>query len=369
MRYFSYAARILRSSAGNLLSRAIGKIPRPDYIVYEVTDACNSRCHHCNIWQNKPTKDMLQPEEIERIFSTPFFRNVKIVLVTGGEAMTRHDIKEVIRAIHKALPQAKITLSTNALLPDKALETIKDAINNGICLSVGISLDAVGEQHDAIRGVKGNFQKADYLIKECLKLKEQYKEKMGIVVAGHTLSSLTAGTLKGVLEYARGVKVNCLTQLYEQFTFYHNIDAEKGDKIENYQQSDNRGLISEIKELPPSFHNEMLLTALTHKLKYQCAGMRKFFLLKCNGDIAPCLGYSHVCAGNIRSLTPDKFWTGQQAKKARAVVDNCRGCSNAWATGWSFENWFPPFIKMVLGLRSKRRKQKLLKRPADNGGA
>ena len=120
-----------------------------------------------------------------------------------------------------------------------------------------------------------------------------------------------------------------------------------------------------IKKLPPSFHNETLLSALTHKLRYRCATMRTFFLLRCNGSVSPCLRYSDVSAGSVKLHSLCEIWHSKSAQASRKLVESCRGCSNSWATAWSFETWFLSFWRMRITLIAK----KLLYKLKNLGGA
>jgi len=354
-----YYVPLVKDAFVNITLKATHRLPKLKCIVYEVTDACNSRCQHCYIWKHKPTKDILTAKEIERMLSKDIFSNLKTVLLTGGEPVLRDDITELIATIHKVRPKAEITLSTNALLPERVLEVIQYAITNNICLNIGVSLDAVGVRHDSIRRVKGNFEKANYLLQKLINLKEEYKSKIGTIGIGHTLSNLTADTLNEVLIYAQQLKVGFLTQLHEEFVYYHNANEDKNNNIENYKRSDNSTLITAIKKLPPSFHNEMLLNALKHKLRYRCAAMRTFFVLRCNGSLSPCLRYSDVSAGNVKSHSFQEIWHSESSQALRKLVENCHGCSNSWATSWSFEFWFPSFCRQRIAVWVKNLLYKL----------
>lgn len=349
-RGFSGWGRLILNAAKHIISDLTHTLPNPEYIVYEVTDACNSRCRHCAIWKHKPKENILTPGEVEKVLSGSFFSHIRAVLLTGGEAVLRSDIKELISAVHNACPKAAISLSTNALLAQRVLEVVRYAINSDIKLNIGISLDALGDSHDAIRGVKGNFAKVEYLLRELISLKEEYPDKIGVVVIGHTLSNLTVDTLKEVTRYARSLKIGCLTQLYEEFIYYHNIGNENA---RNYRRSDNSRLIAALKTLSPSFHNEVLISSLKHKLKFHCAAMRKFFLLRCDGTVTPCLHYSDAGSGNLRLDSAAEIWNSQAAAKSRRLVKDCPGCSNSWATSWSMEDWFISFIGIMARVRMK----------------
>lgn len=345
---------ILHNTIQHYLRKKSHQRPPIENIVYEVTDACNSRCKHCFIWKNKPTRDTLRPEELGKILAQDIFADLKVVLLTGGEPVLNKDIKEIISAIHAARPGASITLSTNGLLPERVLEVARYAIANDIVMSYGVSLDGIGEHHDAIRGVPGNFTKTDFLLRQLIKLKEEHRDKMGGVVIGHTLSNLTVDTLQEVRDYAALLNIPILPQLYEQFTYYSNIDPTGSAR--NYRDEDNWELINCLKTLPPDFHHEILLAALEHRLRFSCDALGSFFVLKPDGDVSPCLNFSDVCVGNIRSTPVEQAWRSKAAEEARSLVGRCPGCSNSWATNWSFHHWPFPFLGMRLAVFTKKLK-------------
>lgn len=80
----------------NLILRSTSEVLKPTQIVYMVTDRCNSRCVHCNIWRKEPTKNPLSSREVEQVFSDDLFEDVKYVLCTGGEPAVRNDLQDII---------------------------------------------------------------------------------------------------------------------------------------------------------------------------------------------------------------------------------------------------------------------------------
>jgi len=348
----------------NIFLVSIDRLPKIKWIVYEVTDTCNSRCKHCEIWKQKPSPDMLKPEELERILKDDFFKRLDTVLLTGGEPVLRRDIKEIISAIYRVRPKVRMTLSTNGLLPDRALDVFRYTLENDICMGLGISLDAIGEKHDLIRGVKGNFEKVDYLLREAIKLRQEYKNRRDDISIGigFTLSNLTVENLAEVMDYAQQLDVKFLIQLYEEFPFYRNVERDNDATIENYSSSNNRRLIEEIEKLPLAFHHEILLYALRGKLRYRCDSIRTFFVLRANGDLSPCLAYSHTRIGNLKQQSPHEVLNNDAAKVAKKIARNCRGCSNGWATDWSYQEWPPYFWKLILTLYVKKFLYKFRKR-------
>jgi MoaA/NifB/PqqE/SkfB family radical SAM enzyme len=133
--------------------------PLPFNLVVSVTYRCNSRCKTCNVW--KRSADELTTEEWERVFSkigaTPYY-----LTLSGGEPFLRDDITGIVSAAVRFCRPGIITIPTNALLTSVVPRRVEEIARaaNGIELGINVSLDGVGEEHDAIRGVKGNYDRA-----------------------------------------------------------------------------------------------------------------------------------------------------------------------------------------------------------------
>ena len=340
----------------NARLRVLRQRPKVKSLVYEVTEVCNSHCIHCNIWKQKSAQNILTAEEVEKLLKDDFFSDMENILLTGGEVVTRNDIKEIISAIHGARPKVKISFSTNAILAEKVLDVALHAVEKKIPLFFGISLDAVGEKHDFIRGTPGNFKKADFLIKELIKLRTSHPDIIKGISVGHTLSNLTVDTIKEVMDYAKKLNIVFSTQLYEEFPYYYNKGEVKKEKnLKDYKKGDNRLLVATVESLPASFHHEMLLRLLrSGGLKFRCSAMSTFFVLRSDGSMAPCLSYCNVKAGNVRDGKISDIWNSASAGEVRNVVSKCSGCSNTWGYGWSYRDWPLPFWKIVFKLKFKR---------------
>ncbi len=332
-------------------SKTIGRPPKLYGLFFEVTDACNSRCKHCDIWRQKPTPNPLTVKEVERIFQNPFFKDLKEVIISGGEPVLRPDLAELIITMSKHIrPDALISLSTNGLLPERVIKTTKAMVENKINTIVGVSLDGIGEKHDGIRGVKGNFEKVDFLLHQLIDLKEKHKDKL-LITVGFTLSPLTVDSMEDVRAYTENLGFHFLPQVYEEASFYNNKD--------NIGTTPNEKLTKAIQKLPPSFQKEVMLRAsMGRELKFNCSSMDTFFALHCNGEISPCLRYNHLKLGNLRQQSIEELWQSEKIKRARKKIKNCNECYNGWVTGWSMIAWFFPFLPTLIGVYLEKRKGK-----------
>jgi MoaA/NifB/PqqE/SkfB family radical SAM enzyme len=131
----------------------------PFSLVISVCYRCNSRCRTCNVW--KKDAEELSLDEWDRVFSrigrTPYY-----VTFTGGEPFLRHDLVDLIASANRHCRPSVITLPTNGLLSDLIPAKIEEILRRapGTKLGVNLSLDGTGQQHDAIRGVPGNYERA-----------------------------------------------------------------------------------------------------------------------------------------------------------------------------------------------------------------
>jgi MoaA/NifB/PqqE/SkfB family radical SAM enzyme len=323
----------------------------PKYLWFEVTDLCNSRCEYCNIYKKPPTKNPLTPKETKRILSSPLFQNVQYIIHSGGEPTVRSDLLEILLAQHEALPTATIQLSTNGLLPERAIAAVSELQRRNIPVEVGISLDGVGEAHDSIRGVKGNFQKVDYLVKELLKMK-------AAVSLGSTLTNKNLENNLKAKEYSQSLNVPFMWHWFNQSGFYGN---EQSDRAQNYKKTEE--MIHAVKTTtPPGLYRDMWINELNGvKPKFKCFALNTFAVLKCNGDIAPCLSMWNNTIGTVRDEDPAKVWSSKQAKQVRKSIKNCEGCLNSWGACWSLSTSYYPnlFHKIKENIQPRKNKRRI----------
>ena len=131
----------------------------PMNLTFSITNRCNSRCKTCKIYQKK--SEELSLDEWRQIFHSlgkaPFWTTF-----SGGEPFLRSDFFELVRSLYEQCHPSIINIPTNGLLSDRITGVVKQIAD--YCrtsqIVINLSLDDVGENHDAIRGVPGNYEKA-----------------------------------------------------------------------------------------------------------------------------------------------------------------------------------------------------------------
>jgi MoaA/NifB/PqqE/SkfB family radical SAM enzyme len=129
----------------------------PMNLTVSITYRCNSRCRTCNVWKKRSHE--LSLEEWERVFAS-LERGPYWITLSGGEPLLRTDVVEIAESAYTNCRPAIVNIPTNGLLPDLIVERIAAIVERcpGSQIIVNLSLDGWDDQHDAIRGVPGNFQ-------------------------------------------------------------------------------------------------------------------------------------------------------------------------------------------------------------------
>jgi MoaA/NifB/PqqE/SkfB family radical SAM enzyme len=158
--------RLVRS---RLSHAGLSRAPAPINLTYSVTNKCNSRCRSCDIWKIYPAErerlaDELALEEVDELFSS--IGPVYFFNISGGEPFLRKDLVEIILLACEHLQPNVVHIPTNALMPRRVLRTteqilrrMRDAGFGDVKLTLKPSMDGVGDDHDWVRGIKGNWDK------------------------------------------------------------------------------------------------------------------------------------------------------------------------------------------------------------------
>jgi molybdenum cofactor biosynthesis protein A len=128
------------------ITDAFGRVH--EYLRISLTDRCNLRCTYCMPAEGIVLRDkseFMTSEEIIEIASTFVKMGVKKIRLTGGEPLIKKDIVNILTQLSQ-LP-IELTLTTNAVLVDKHIDTFK---NVGM-KSLNVSLDSLkAERMNAI---------------------------------------------------------------------------------------------------------------------------------------------------------------------------------------------------------------------------
>jgi MoaA/NifB/PqqE/SkfB family radical SAM enzyme len=167
-------------------SYATGRVLRlPVNITVSVSYRCNSRCKTCNVWL-LPNDDLTVPEwdnVFESLGRAPYW-----FTFSGGEPTLRKDLPEMVASAYEHCRPGIINIPTNGILdrviPGRIERVLQVAPKSEVI--VNLSLDAVGEKHDEIRGVSNNWSRAMSTYRQ---LKDLQRDYSNLTVGIHTVIS------------------------------------------------------------------------------------------------------------------------------------------------------------------------------------
>jgi len=321
----------------------------PLNLTFSVTNACQSRCRTCAIWklyEDNPSRrnEELNIDEIEKVFQS--LGHVYIFNVSGGEPFLRPDLPQIVRLACEYLMPAVIHIPTNALAVElvehrtmEILRIIRD-IDPAVQLTLKPSLDHIGERHDALRGVKGNFDKVLALFHRLKALQADFKNLH--VELGTIISRWNVNDIEEISGFIAGLRPDSYrNEIAEQRSELFNREDPVTPIPEEYRKAVNiflkqasargkyRPFFQRLNNAVRLVYYDLAIRIMQEKRQViPCyAGISNAHMSP-YGDIWPCctLGYE-MSMGNVRRYDYDfmALWTSLRADQTREYIrqGNC----------------------------------------------
>lgn len=273
---------------------------RGPVVAWNCTKTCNLKCKHCYASSdNKRYDDELTLDESKKFIDDLKDFNVPALLFSGGEPLMKENILELLD--YASQRKIRSTISTNGTLLDKDVCKSLKKINLGY---VGVSLDGIGSNHDAFRGVNGAFDSALRGIRNCIEV----NQKVGL---RFTINKNNYKELEDIFKLIKEEKI-------PRVCFYHLVYSGRGSKMvdEDITKEETRQaldlIISKAIEFGPSVeiltvdnHADAVYTYLKSLEKFKDKSDNILKLLKTNGGNRSGMAFANVdFFGNVH---PDQF--------------------------------------------------------------
>ncbi len=318
----------------------------PLNLTFSVTNICQSRCKTCNIWElysKHPEKrdQELSLDEIEKIFRS--MGHVYIFNISGGEPFLRSDFTEIIKLACRYLTPGIIHIPTNAIaahLVEKKVQEILRFLKTdfpSVHLTVKPSLDHIGNKHDEIRGIPGNFQKAMTLYQRLKALQPGFSNFH--VELGTVISTWNVNDIEEIASFVTSLGMDSYrNEIAEQRSEMFNTEHDITPSADDYEQATDYF----VHQIKANMRNRLFFHRITSafRLVYYALAIRilreKRQVIPCYagisnahlspyGDIWACctLGYDKSM-GNLRDHNYDfkAIWNSQDAKEIRTDIRN-----------------------------------------------
>lgn len=315
-------------------SRLLNRVMvEPDMLQIMLTSKCNIRCKICDVWKQKYENEMTT-EVVKNLIDQAIDGGVKTVYFTGGEALLREDIFELIN--YASRPGIITTVNTNGSL-------INDEIAKKIVLSklrnITFSIDSITpELHNFIRG-KNIFEKAMKGIEFINYYKKKFNREDKDVEEGR----LDVGMVSVIMKYNLGElpkivylakKMHCCYIAFQPLVYNGSLLENVNFKSDFLIQEDDilklRKVFIELESMKRNIPGEIFIDFMPEKtIQYfqrkkgtnSCfAGFSRIFVNP-QGDI------SFVCfepLGNIRQNSLKEVWESEKAYLIREKIKECK---------------------------------------------
>ncbi|RME44083.1 MAG: radical SAM protein [Chloroflexi bacterium] len=291
---------------------------------------CNSRCLTCNIWMKR--EDELTLEEWDRVFQSlgraPFW-----FTVSGGEPFMFQDLVPLCQSLYEHCRPGIINIPTNSLMyriiPRKVEEICRRCPDAQIIIN--LSLDGVGEKHDHIRGVRGNFEKFELNYRALREL-----DCPNLTIGVHSvISRFNVDDAPELFDYAFGIEPDSyITEIAEQRVELDTVDLKITPSPDRYAWAINQLIervegqrfqgISKITEAFRVEYYRLVQRILAEETQViGCYAGWASAQIYANGEVWPCCIRADSLA-NLRDVDYDfrRVWFSPEADRVRTSIRN-----------------------------------------------
>lgn len=191
---------------------------RPSSCNIMITNRCNLKCIMCKQWKETGGRE-LSTEEWKKIIKDLKANGIRNIHFTGGEPLLRKDLAELV--LYSNRNGFTVGMTTNGSLLKK--EILEEFINAGL-RSIAISIDALNNGFEKIRGVADSFAG----VKEAVSLIAEMREKNKIdAYINFTLMSDTIQEFREVKRFADELRIPMAICLLDKNSSLFDLEENK----------------------------------------------------------------------------------------------------------------------------------------------
>jgi MoaA/NifB/PqqE/SkfB family radical SAM enzyme len=362
---------------GSEIVRYLGKMAKgepftPAFVTFFVTNKCDCRCEHCFYWEDLNTKNdkELKLEEIQEM--SRHMDDILYLTIGGGEPYLRKDLADIIETFYKHNNLHSVVIPTNAQWTDNTLEVVERVMTNcpDLRFSTTISLDAIGELYDHIRGKKNCYERA-MMTHEALKPLRKKYENFSVRMCQTIMQQnqdVAEQTYEHKINYLKPDMVNIIyirgnplvpdskefdMGAYERLKARMAEDMKNGRWVNHKPTDPGRHILNALDDM---VHDLIYETERTQKAQFTCQAGNISCVIYPDGNLVECETKNTVY-GNLREVGMDfrKLWFSERAKEIRAKVTN--GCFCTHETSCMYPS-IPMTPKLFPKLMAKSLKHK-----------
>lgn len=351
------AAGVPRDLVNTFIATSIKAI-RPTVLIYNCTWVCDARCEMCSNWKHGDRKSDMTLAELEPVFEHDFWGAVENLNISGGEPTTRNDLPEMVEMFHRRLPRMrKVGINTTGLTPNRAIPMLTRIVefcgDQGLPISIRVSLDGIGDIHNQVRNVKRGFDKACQTIDAMQALAGKHANfQFGIA---STIFATNLEDAENILAWARTKNLDIVFNML-RFTDNMLNNKELEEKIglrAREEEFMRRFFLDRVQEESvlsgQSFmylHYADMITNGYHRTM-PCPFQRQGLLLNPNGELFYCENSAKL--GNVLDTPAERlyFGAGNLAHREELKEKVCSTCLSPCQVNVGAMKQFVPYARFL----------------------
>ena len=314
---------------------------------FELTLSCNCKCIMCDLWDKYRKEPALKEKELSLgeikkfVCESKYLRNIKTVVLSGGEPFLRKDFVELCGFFTERYPGASIIILTNSydtrLIEEKTNSLIKKYHPKSLCF--GSSLDGIGEKHDQIRGVPGAFNRLKETIERVQANFKNIRYEFNFTITpqnyhellpayefavqhgcGFSAQFVVQKEVKAQFKWT-GIQLEeigkSISTVMERMLLKSNSNNGKGNVLRKMIKTENVGLLAQL-----YFWSKLVpYEKKPGRIFNRCLAGTRFAMFTPQGDLFFCPINKSMLVGNIRQYGFDTLWTSPRAEEIRKFIN------------------------------------------------
>jgi MoaA/NifB/PqqE/SkfB family radical SAM enzyme len=296
---------------------------RPVSIVFALTELCNARCVHCDIWKNRGKEDAPSLEQYKSVLTDlrTWLGPVQVVF-SGGEALLKPYTPELVA--HGSSIGLFLEVLTHGYWDDQSrIERL--ALARPWRLTV--SLDGIGETHTKVRGRDQFFEKTTRSIETLRRVRAEQKLDYTIRLK----NVIMAHNLDDTCEVARFANRDGMEIFFQPIEQNYNTpeDSKWFEHSDNWPRDTEKAIAvvrqliaykkqgwhiansyEQLETMIPYFENPdsmrvSVQSHSAHERRALCSALTTLDF-RANGDVVACFGQAPI--GNIKKTPIREIW-------------------------------------------------------------
>jgi sulfatase maturation enzyme AslB (radical SAM superfamily) len=362
-----YLAKAAASAPRDIVNSYIARFKpiHPTVLIFHSTFVCDARCEMCFNWKRGDRTQDMTLAEIEKAFSSSLWKHVENANISGGEPTTRNDLVDIARLMLDKFPRLrKLGLNTTGLTPHRAIPMLTKIVElceeRGVIFSTRVSIDGVGEMHNAVRQVKNGFAKANETIRAMQELQKSHGFNFGVST---TIFSMNLDDAENIYAWAKKEKLDIVFNMV-RFTEPMLGNASLAETCTPHGQEEERMrqfFLDRVRMDPMLdgqnliyMHYADMIANGYHRLA-PCPFQTQGVMLNPDGGLFFC--ENSEVMGNVRETDPAAIYFSAESQAHRDMIrdDKCPTCLSPCQMNVAAIKQIGPYTRFVIrALREKR---------------